>query len=99
MVASMTAKRPAAEKVAVNARIDVDLIARLDELATKPGTLHYQRSRSELVGFAVAEYVERHGEKMTLRLVLRFLLIITFPLYLQRGQRGARGWLADWRGF
>jgi metal-responsive CopG/Arc/MetJ family transcriptional regulator len=65
MVASMTLKRPASEKVAVNARIDAELIARLDELSQRQGTIHFERSRSELVGFAVREYVERHGGKKT----------------------------------
>ncbi len=63
MLATMTAKRPAGEKIAVNARIDADLIAKLDELAKMESTVHYQRSRSELIGFAVREYVERHAVK------------------------------------
>lgn len=61
MLMSMTAKRPAGEKIAVNARIDASDIMALDELATREGTVHYQRSRSELIGFAVREYVQRHS--------------------------------------
>lgn len=60
MVATMTQRKPAGEKVAVNARIDAALVARLDELADREGTVHYQRSRSELLSFAVREYVEKH---------------------------------------
>lgn len=65
MLDSMTLKKPAGEKIAVNARIDADLIGKLDELAQREGTVHFQRSRSELIGFAVREYVERHGGKRT----------------------------------
>lgn len=56
-------KRSAGEKIAVNARIDAALIRKLDKLAQQDGTLHYQRSRSELIGFAVREYGDRHGRK------------------------------------
>ncbi len=63
MLKTMTVRKAAGEKIIVNARIDAADVAALDELATKPGTIHYQRSRSELVGFAVREYVERHGDK------------------------------------
>ena len=63
MLARMTQRKPAGKKVAVNARIDVELVAKLDELASKEGTIQYQRSRSELLAFAVREYVDRHLPK------------------------------------
>jgi metal-responsive CopG/Arc/MetJ family transcriptional regulator len=63
MLPAMTAKKPAGEKIAVNARIDIELIAKLDDLGKREGTVQFQRSRSELVGFAVREYVDRHGAK------------------------------------
>jgi len=60
MVHRMTVRKPAGAKIAVNARIDAELIAQLDELARREGTVHYQRSRSELIGFAVREYIQKH---------------------------------------
>ena len=60
MLDVMTQRKPAGHKIAVNARIDADLVAKLDELASMEGTVHYQRSRSELLSFAVREYVGRH---------------------------------------
>lgn len=62
MISNMTAKRPAGEKTIVNARIDAADVEKLDDLAKREGTVHYQRSRSELIGFAVHEYVEKHGK-------------------------------------
>jgi metal-responsive CopG/Arc/MetJ family transcriptional regulator len=63
MLDVMTIKKSAGEKIAVNARIDKDLVDKLDELAKRQGTVEYERSRSELVGFAVREYVERRSGK------------------------------------
>lgn len=60
MIDLMTAKKPAGAKIIVNARIDAADVAKLDELATREGTVHYQRSRSELIAFAIREYIERH---------------------------------------
>jgi hypothetical protein len=56
----MTVRKPAGKKIIVQARIDADDVMKLDELAKLSGTVNYQRSRSELIGFAVREYVERH---------------------------------------
>ena len=63
MLDTMTQRKPAGQKIAVNARIDAELVAKLDELAGREGTVHYQRSRSELLAFAVREYVDRHFGK------------------------------------
>ena len=62
MISSMTQKKPAGQKIIVNARIDAADIAKLDELAQRVGTVHFQRSRSELLAFAVREYIERHAK-------------------------------------
>jgi hypothetical protein len=63
MLDLMTQKRPAGEKVAVNARLDADLVTQLDQMAENEGTVQFQRSRSELIAFAVREYVARHSAK------------------------------------
>lgn len=62
MLDVMTVRRSAGEKIAVNARIDAALIDKLKELAAREGTVHYERSLSELIGFAVREYVDKHGK-------------------------------------
>lgn len=62
MLKTMTVRKPAGEKVIVNARIDAADVAAIDELARQEGTIHFNRSRSELIGFAVREYVQRHGK-------------------------------------
>ena len=67
MLATMTQRKPAGQKIAVNARIDADLVGKLDDLAKREGTVHYQRSRSELLAFAVREYVDRHFTKTSKR--------------------------------
>jgi metal-responsive CopG/Arc/MetJ family transcriptional regulator len=61
MMQDMTQKRAAGEKITVNARIDREDVEKLDSLANQEGTVHYKRSRSELLAFAVREYVEKHG--------------------------------------
>jgi hypothetical protein len=62
MLQTMTRKKPAGSKTVITARIDNAEIAALDALASKEGTIQYQRSRSELVAFAIREYVQRHAE-------------------------------------
>jgi predicted transcriptional regulator len=59
----MTQKKPAGEKLVINARVDAHDVERLDNLAAVPGTVNFQRSRSELIGFAIREYVDRHASK------------------------------------
>lgn len=61
MLTRMPIRKPAGQKIIVNARIDAADVARLDELAQRPGTIQFERSRSELIAFAVREYVERHA--------------------------------------
>lgn len=56
----MTRKMPAGAKIVINARVDADDVRKLDELSAIEGSVNYQRSRSELIGFAVREYVEKH---------------------------------------
>jgi len=45
-------------KVQVNARVDAAALAKLDELATAD-----RRSRSEMIDFAIQEYVQRRAQK------------------------------------
>ena len=58
---ALMADKPTEAKVIVQARVDANDIKRLDALSDQEGTVHYRRSRSELIGFAVREYIERHA--------------------------------------
>jgi hypothetical protein len=61
MLSTMTRKMPAGAKVIINARVKKDDLARLDALAQMPDSKFFERSRSELVSFAISEFVERHS--------------------------------------
>jgi metal-responsive CopG/Arc/MetJ family transcriptional regulator len=58
----MTSRTPAGKKIIVTARIDRNDVAALDALATKPDTVNFRRSRSDMVALAIREYVRRHAD-------------------------------------
>lgn len=53
-----TVPMPETKKVTINARVDAEAIDKLDQMAEKR-----ERSRSELINFAIREYVEKHFDR------------------------------------
>lgn len=60
MLADMAYQRTEG-KIVVQARVDAKDVEKLDALAEREDTVQFRRSRSELIGFAIHEYVERHA--------------------------------------